>query len=57
MSSLKVRGFGVSVDGHAAGPDQDGFENIGAWIIGRHMFANHLSIIRSDGAAAPGAGT
>ena len=80
MTRLLVRGFGVSLDGYSAGPDQDvehplgvggeaifqwffhtrtfqsmhggsggdtdtddrfaqkGFENIGAWIIGRNMF-------------------
>ena len=80
MSRLKVRSFGVSLDGYAAGPDQSlshplgvrgpelmewffhsrlfremqgqdggetgvdneiasaGFENMGAWILGRNMF-------------------
>lgn len=53
MSTVRVAAFAISLDGFGAGPDQSlenplgvdndfaarSFENIGAWILGRNMFA------------------
>ena len=52
MGKLRVNCFGISLEGYGAGPRQDiesplgvdddcsrrGFENVGAWIMGRNMF-------------------
>lgn len=45
MSKLKVYCFGISADGYGSlGIDNDfaekGFENMGAWILGRNIFFN-----------------
>jgi dihydrofolate reductase len=43
VGKVRVPSFGVSIDGFGAGPNQDdfareGFEHVGAWIVGRNMF-------------------